>query len=776
MTEWRPGIYEHLLTEADGDSIDRLADDLVAEVTSLADAEAADRLSRHVARLVARLVADHPEAARSTAGAAFVQELIDHLAATLPAASAETARAARLHLVPTAAPRPATLHAVQRCLPTGAIEHVGRPLTPLLDTTLLTNASGEPALAHELRAEIDSAQRIDVLMAFIRFSGIRPMLDELRRHCARQRELRVITTTYTGTTEARALDELAALGAEVRVSYDETSTRLHAKAFIFHRGDDTTTAYLGSSNLTHSAQHAGLEWNIRVASARNPDVIDKMRAAFEVHWHSRDVRLYDAEEFRRRQAAGADSTGNHANPLTTLPPTDVELRPYQEVLLERIAVARAQGRHRNLLVAATGTGKTVMAAVDFARMCTPTSRPRLLFVAHRRELLQQGLATYRHALRDAAFGELWVGDDKPKTADHLFASVQSLSARGITGFAPDHFHVVVVDEFHHAEAPTYRALLEHLQPAQLLGLTATPDRADGLDVLRWFDGRIAAELRLWEAVSGGYLAPFAYYGVADATDFSGVPWTRGRGYDPGGLTGVLTADHAWAHLVVEQVRRHVADPATMRALGFCVSVGHARFMAERFSTAGIPSVAVSGESHPSERQAALDDLRAGRVAAIFTVDLFNEGVDVPAVDTLLMLRPTDSGTLFIQQLGRGLRRHPGKSVCTVIDLVANHRREFRYDLRFRSLLGGTRRQLEAQVEAGFPFLPAGCSLELDAVASATVLRSIRGSLPSTWRAKVAEAKATSEEVLGAFLTSSGLELDDVYDQPGHGWSVLRRAA
>ena len=755
--DWLPGLYEQLLTEADRDALELHDDDLL-DVGELADAEAADRLSRHVARLIARLIAGRPDGERAQFGTDVVTRLLDRLDADVdPDRLIVDGGRARL------------LRAVHDRLPTGAPDRIERPLTPLLDTTLMTNAPGEPALAHELRAEVASAQAIDVLMAFIRFSGIRPMLDDLRRHCAAGRRLRIVTTTYTGTTEVRALDELLDLGAQVRVSYDEGSTRLHAKAWIFQRGVETTTAYLGSSNLTHTAQHAGLEWNVRLSSASNPDVIDKMRAAFEATWESTEVVDYDPDDFRRRRAAA----GHGLPGITVLPPTDVELRPYQEALLERIAVVRRAGRHRNLLVAATGTGKTVMAAVDYSRMA---GRPPLLFVAHREELLSQALATYRHVVRDASFGELWVGGTRPTSGTHVFASVQSLAHADLAHIRADRFAVVVVDEFHHAAAPTYTRLLEHLRPAELLGLTATPDRADGIDVLAWFEGRIAAELRLWDAVSAGHLAPFAYYGVADSNDYSGVPWTRGRGYDPTALTGVLTANHAWAHLVIAQVRRYVADPTAMRALGFCVSVGHARFMAERFTAAGIPSVAVSAATDSAERRAALDNLQAGRIAAIFAVDLFNEGVDLPAIDTLLLLRPTDSGTLFLQQLGRGLRRSPGKSVCTVIDFVANHRQEFRYDLRFRALLGGSRRQLEDQVTSGFPFLPAGCSLTLDRVAAATVLESIRRSLPSQWRAKVAEAAALRPATLGEFLTESGLDLDDVYGGSARGWTQLRRDA
>jgi superfamily II DNA or RNA helicase len=661
------------------------------------------------------------------------------------------------------------LVAVLRRLPDGRPQPIERPLTPLLDTTVFTNAPGEPAVGHELRAEVPSADSVDLLMAFIRWSGIRPLMDALRRHCEAGKPLRVLTTTYTNSTEQRALDELEQLGAQIKVSYDTSSTRLHAKAWIFHRDSGYSTAYIGSSNLTHSAQVLGLEWNVRVSGARNPDAVAKMTAVFASYWESRDFASYEAAEFSRRTEATAPAD------VTLLSPIELELRPFQEALLEHVDLARHQGHHRNLLVAATGTGKTVMAAVDYARLRERLARSRLLFIAHREEILDQSRATFRHALRDAAFGEKWVRGYRPDRFEHVFASIQSLNRADLSNIDPRHFDVVIVDEFHHAAAPSYEALLDHLNPVELLGLTATPERADGLDVLRHFDGRIAAELRLWDAIDQEYLAPFAYFGVHDGLDLRDVPWRRGQGYDVSALEGVLTADHAWAHLVIEEVRNKVADPSRMRALGYCVSVGHAHFMAARFTQLGLPAVALSAASRWEERRDALRALSEGHLRAVFTVDLFNEGVDVPTVDTLLLLRPTDSPTLFLQQLGRGLRKTAGKGVCTVLDFVGTHRKEFRFDRRLRALLGGSRIDVERQVRGDFPFLPAGCSFQLDQVAKEIVLRSIREAVPTKWRERCAELRSQGDVGLGEFLETSGLELEDVY-AGGHSWSEMRREA
>ena len=426
-------------------------------------------------------------------------------------------------------------------------------------------------------------------------------------------------------------------------------------------------------------------------------------------------------------------------------------------------------------MAATGTGKTVMAAVDYLRLRPTLPRARLLFVAHRQEILEQSRATFRHALRDASFGELWVGRHRPQRFEHVFASIQSLNAVGLGALDLTHFDVVIVDEFHHAAAPSYRALLEHVQPTELLGLTATPERADGLDVVRYFDGRIAAELRVWDAIDQQYLVPFTYYGIHDGLDLTQVPWKRGQGYDIDALTNVYTANDIWVGQLVNQLRARVADVNTIRALGFCVSVEHARFMARQFEQRGISSRAVWGDSSPEDRRSALRDLVDGNVAVLFTVDLFNEGIDVPNVDTLLLLRPTESATLFLQQLGRGLRRAVGKSECTVLDFVGLHRREFRFDLRYRALLGGSRHDLQQQVETNFPFLPAGCHFELDPVAREIVLSSIRNTIPTRWPERVAELRSIGDVSLATFLTDSGLELEDVYAN-NRSWSELQRAA
>jgi superfamily II DNA or RNA helicase/HKD family nuclease len=662
------GLYEQILTEALRDRLAPLDDDLVMR-QPLRYADAADRIAQLLALQVARALEAVPEAERVATGVEVAQRLLEALHDRLP----KTDPALEAPLMPGE-----LLSAIGERQPDGRPRIAGRPMIPLLDTTLLTNAPGEPRVGHQVLTEIESADSIDVVMAFIRTSGLLPLRDALREHCARGRALRVLTTTYTQSTEARALDLLRELGASIRISYDVSTTRLHAKAWLFHRATAFSTAYVGSSNLTHSAQVAGLEWNVRVSAARNPDVVKKIAAVFDSYWEGVDFVPYDPAVFAAALERG------RPREVAVLSPLEVRLEPFQERLLELLELSRAQDHHRNLLVSATGTGKTVMAAVDYARLRTTLPRARLLFVAHRKEILEQSRATFRQVLRDYTFGEMWVGGARPAGFDHVFASVQSLAAGNVEHLAADHFDVIIVDEFHHAAAPSYRFLMDKLTPHELLGLTATPERADGLPILHWFGDRIAAELRLWDAIEQHRLTPFAYYGIHDGVDLSEVPWRRGHGYDDNALTEVYTSDDAWARFVFQELGKHVNEVRTIRCLGFCVSVAHARFMASRFSLLGLAAVAVWGETPEVERLAALRDLRDGKIQVVFSVDLFNEGVDVPAVDTILMLRPTESATLFLQQLGRGLRMALGKTVCTVLDFVGLHRREFRLDQRYRA--------------------------------------------------------------------------------------------
>lgn len=664
---------------------------------------------------------------------------------------------------------------------TAPAPHVVRPSTPFSDTALITNSPEDPSLGAELRAELATADRIDLLCAFVKWTGLRILEKPLKAAAARGVPIRVITTTYIGATERRALDRLVReFNAEVKINYELRSTRLHAKAWLFRRHSGFDTAYVGSSNLSKAALLDGLEWNVHLSGIATPDVLRKFEATFDAYWSERAFEPYDPDRDAQRldealKIAGS-SGGVNAARVISLSGLEVRPFPHQRDMLERLEVERTvHDRHRNLLVAATGTGKTVMAALDFKQLQIKLGRKlRLLFVAHRKEILDQSVHTYQRILNDADFGELLYGGEIPQDWNHVFASVQSLKERTLDRLPAAHFDVIVIDEFHHGTSPTYRRIVEHFRPLEFLGLTATPERMDGLTIQdEFFDGRIAAEMRLWEALENDLLCPFHYFGISDNTDMSAVAWKRGD-YDASALSSVFTGNNERARLVVRALQEKHTAPEGMRALGFCVSVAHAEFMADFFNRAGFQAVALSGETPRPIRKAALDDLRAGRLNIIFSVDLFNEGLDVPDVDTLLLLRPTSSATVFLQQLGRGLRRSENKPVLTVLDFIGQHRKEFRFEEQFRALTNLTRNRLISSIERDFPQLPSGCQILLEAKAKENILSNIRSQINVNVTQLTREVAAYREEKISTYLKESGREIKEIYRGNGNSWTGLLR--
>ena len=766
------GLYEDLLTSAlEAEISARRAEGWRVDVTSADAAVRPEFLARHVYHLLRRALEGIPEedGTQPANQVALANRLVEVLVEHGALADDRVADAARLLLE--AAERPAL---------GGAGSAVPRPSLSLRRTGLLVNGRRDVQIASEIAREIPSADRIDLLCAFVRHSGLRLFRSELAERVREGARVRVIASVYTGSTERRALDTLVGLGAQVKVSYEVSRTRLHAKAWLFHRRSGLHTAYIGSSNLTHTAQVDGLEWNVRVSAAENPEVIERFAATFEQYWQEPEFQEYaprrDSERLDRALSQQRGDAGMDDGTLLSVL-VDVEPKPHQSVALEALEAERLRGYHRNLVVAATGTGKTWIAAFDYKRLRKTGTVRSLLFVAHRDEILRQSRQVFQLVLREPEFGELLVGGERPRAGRYVFASVQSLANR-IDEIDPDDFDVVIVDEFHHAAAASYGRLLSRLKPKILLGLTATPERADGQSVLEWFDGRIASESRLWDALDQGLLCPFHYFGVNDTADLSAVRFELGR-YVPGELDNLFTGDHARAVRVRQAVEEFVTDPHRMRALGFCAGIGHAHFMAGQFTGFGYPAVALDAGSTRDDRRAALAKLRRGELRAVFAVDLFNEGVDLPEVDTVLMLRPTESATVFLQQLGRGLRWSEGKRVLTVLDFVGQVRREYRYDIRYRALLGGTRHQVRRAIEAGFPLLPPGCALKLDRVAQQTVLHNLREAVRIS-RTRLAEDLRVlgPEARLGCFMRDAGAELDEIYARPGSGhcFTELRRRA
>lgn len=637
--------------------------------------------------------------------------------------------------------------------------------------------SAELSLSSELLRDIASADEICIIVSFLRLSGLRLLLDALRDFCSDPRHrLRIITTTYCGITEARALEQLAQLErTEIRISYDTRIERLHAKAYLFLRDSGYSTAYIGSSNLSHSAHTDGLEWNVRATQVENPQIIKSALATFERYWasdHFEDFREGGIEKFQKELHLEKQATTSRAAVFYQ----PYHLLPHQKVILDKLKVERLEGQlYRNLVVAATGTGKTVISAFDYK--CYREAHPqaaRLLFVAHREELLRQALYTYRSVLCDPNFGELWVGTHRPQhSLDHLFLSVATLHSNkdSILAQGADYYHYLVIDEAHHTAADSYRLLVEQLQPQILLGLTATPERMDGKSLLPDFGGKISAEIRLAKALDEGLLTPFQYFCISDSVDLSDESLWKNGGYDTSRLSAKLR-DAGRLGLIIGKLREYLPDEGACRALCFCCDKEHAVFMAHGLQEAGLKAAVLTSDTPSSERKYLAKDLAEKRINYLCCVDIFNEGVDIPEVDTALFLRPTNSLTIFLQQLGRGLRLSAGKDYLTVLDFVAQANNKYDFTSRFRSLCLRPDRDIKKQVRDGFTTLPQGCSIHMERVAREHILRNIQNAIYTKLRLVRELQGYPNVPTLSEFIASNGQDIRLLY-RAGYCWTTLK---
>jgi len=760
------GSYENIITgELQQNMLETESEGSICKQEEIDSAESPSMLAQHVNRLVYNRLSD--ENLTTEERADFVNRLIDFLGEDK---GEKVVDDKQMLTAVISKQEEARLQATNQDLI--------RPLTGYRASNLFTGGQSKVPLNAEIERDIDSADSISLIVSFLKLSGINLIYDHLKRFCENpDHKLRIITTTYCGVTEAKAVERLAALpNTEIRISYNTSIERLHAKSYIFERNSGYSTAYIGSSNLSKSAQTDGLEWNIRVTNVENPHIIKTALATFNLYWNSHNFedfseggveKLYEELEKQKRP-----------NELNASSLVKYSILPHQKQILDRLIAVREGGIKRNLVVAATGTGKTVVSGFDYKLFSEANPQHnRLLFVAHRQEILLQSRNTYRSVLSDANFGEVWVGQYKPTHGiDHLFVSVLTFNSKfdEIFGMLPtDYYDYIVIDEAHHLVADSYRKILEHFKPKLLVGLTATPERMDGVSLLPDFDNQISAEIRLPLALDEGLLTPFQYLCISDNTDLSDDDLMQGSKYVATKLTEKL-CNKERVGLIVNRLGYYLPDETKCKALGFCATKEHARFMSECFNDYGLKADYLTSDKN-EERDVLNRKLVKGEINYLFVVDIFNEGVDIPEVDTVLFLRPTESLTIFLQQLGRGLRLAPGKQLLTVFDFVAQLNKKYDFTSRFRSLMLRKDRSVVDQVKNGFTLLPHGCTIHMEEKAQQYVLENIKAAIYN--KKRLIQELRTYDHVptLTEFVENNGQDVRVIY-KGGNCWSSLKREA
>ena len=620
--------------------------------------------------------------------------------------------------------------------PRGGVRHVipGKanylaavPLVAARREALATGGTDDPFLRH-VQPLFAQAKRISILAAFCQHRGVKELEPMALAAADRGAEVRLLTGDYLNITQRSALAALLGWMAhdvgdsgcppQIRIveanRLATLSRSFHPKAWRFE-GDNLGVAFVGSSNVSSAALHDGIEWNLRVDRDRDPAAYGRVVQAFEAWWvQARPLDAAFVQSYRDRPVLGAagDAAPVELAPEPQLPPPEPHL--IQQEALVQLAQSRAQGRQRALVVLATGLGKTWLAAFDLLRHCADLGRtPRMLFVAHRDELLRQAARTFQRQFADADVG-FFAGTQADLDAQFVFASVQKLAlATNLARLVDQQFDYAVIDEVHHATAASYRRVLGVLRAGFVLGLTATPERSDSADVEGLFDDHIAYRADIGRGIESNHLTPFHYFGLKDDTDYAAIPWRNGR-FEPEALAVAVQTQARMA----KAWQGWLEHPGT-RTLVFCCTIAHARFVCQWLADKGVRVCAVHSEADSSDRMTALQQLEAGELDAVCAVDLFNEGIDVPLIDRVVMLRPSESPVVFLQQLGRGLRRADGKTALTVIDFVGNHRVFLQ---RLRTLLD-TAPQAANPVELGAWLadaalrrrteLPPGCSINVD---------------------------------------------------------------
>lgn len=572
-------------------------------------------------------------------------------------------------------------------------------------------------LLNELKQSLKECKSFYFSVAFINYSGLQLLLDTLKGVKDKGVKGKIITTTYLNFTEPKALEKIQEFdNIDMKIFIADKEVGFHTKVYIFEN-EDNYKIIIGSSNLTQSALKSNIEWNVKVVSKEDApfiqDVLKEYNNLWDMSSELNDEVLQRYMLFLNELKRTEMKRQRVFEDLTPIKPNKMQIRAMES--LDRL---RSHGEKKALVIAATGTGKTYMSAFDVMEF----KPKRMLFVVHREEILKKAKVTFEKLLKDKNIKTgLFTGNEKDYKADYMFATIQTMN-RYYEKFDKDHFDYIIVDEAHHGASSSYINVLSYFTPQFTLGMTATPERCDSLSVFELFDNNVALEVRLHEALEEDLVVPFHYFGI---TDIEGVDLEDVNLDDKSELAQRLMI-HRRVDFIIEKMNFYGHDGDFRKLLGFCVNIEHAKYMAEEFNKRGIKSIALCGEDSVERRDEYAKRLESNKddLQAIFTVDIFNEGVDIPAVNTVLMLRPTSSPIIFIQQLGRGLRKSRDKEFLTVLDLIGNHNKAFLIAIALNGARYYDKDSLKVAVANNFDNVPGCTHIQIDEISKERILEQI----------------------------------------------------
>ncbi|QAS52105.1 DEAD/DEAH box helicase [Halobacillus litoralis] len=571
-------------------------------------------------------------------------------------------------------------------------------------------------LLKELTSSIETCQRFYFSVAFMNFSGVQLLLEALKEAEEGGVSGKVLTSTYLNFTDPKALEKIREFqNIDLKVFVTDQTEGFHTKAYLFEY-DDYYKVIIGSSNITQSALKSNVEWNVEIISKQDANFVQQVIQEFERLWErsqgATDEFLFDYKRYFQNLRGIAEQNAIFEKPAYITP------NSMQRRAMDNLTRLRSVGEKKALVIAATGTGKTYMSAFDVRHI-----RPkRLLFVVHREEILQKAKETFEKLMYgfDLSFG-MMTGTRKDHNADYIFANISTLSNH-YQQFSPHEFDYIIYDEAHHATAESYKKVIDYFQPTFQLGMTATPERSDNHSIFGLFDQNVALEVRLHDALDDGIVVPFHYFGITDIGDID----LSDLSVDDVHEIAKRLQINERVEFIIDKMNFYGHDGMKRKALGFCANLDHARYMAEQFNQRGLASAFLSGDDSSEVRQKWIKKLEDEEhpLQFIFTVDIFNEGVDIPSVNTVLMLRPTDSPIVFIQQLGRGLRKYPQKQFLTVLDFIGNHTKAFLIAIALNGQRYYDKESLKVAIASGFAHLPGATHIQMDKISAERILEQI----------------------------------------------------